>query len=226
VTRQLPLDLPHRPALGMEDFLVAGCNRAAVALVDRWPDWPAPLAVITGPEGSGKTHLAHVWQAKSGAKPVPGLAGLDPGALAPGFALVVEDVAAPLGAESERALFHLYNLAGEAGGHVLLTAREPPARWTVALPDLASRLTAAPTAAIGAPDDALLAAVLVKLFADRQIKIGTDVVTYLLARMERSFAAARTLAAALDRAALASGRKVSVALARTVLDDETAGGRR
>lgn len=219
MSRQLPLDLPHRPALGMADFLVADSNRAAVDLIDRWPDWPAPLAVIFGPEGSGKTHLAHVWQAKSGAETAR-LDGIDPGALPAEFALVIEDVTPPLDARAERTLFHLHNLAGESGGAVLLTAREPPSRWSVRLPDLASRLAAAPQAAIGVPDDALLAAVIVKLFADRQVRIGTDVVTYLLARIERSFASARETVAAIDRAGLAGRRKVSVALARSVLEGE------
>lgn len=224
MTRQLPLDLPHRPALGMEDFLVAECNRAAVACIDRWPDWPGPLAVIFGPEGSGKTHLAHVWQVKSRAATVADLSRIDPAALAPGFALVIEDVQTPFGAEAERRFFHLYNLAAETGGSLLATSREPPARWNVALPDLASRLAASAQAAIGAPDDALLAAIIVKLFADRQVKIGEDLVTYLLARIERSFAAAREIVASLDRAALASGRKVSVALARAVLEERGGDG--
>ncbi|MGB8274330.1 MAG: DNA replication protein, partial [Alphaproteobacteria bacterium] len=65
--RQLPLDLPHRPALGLEDFLVAPCNVGAVRWIDRWPDWPGPVLAITGPSACGKTHLAHVWQARSGA---------------------------------------------------------------------------------------------------------------------------------------------------------------
>ncbi len=224
MTRQLPLDLPHRPALSMEDFLVADCNRAAVACIDRWPDWPGPLAVIFGPEGSGKTHLAHVWQAKSRAQRIADMRGVDAGALAPGFALVIEDLHPPLDSGQERSLFHLYNLAGESGGSLLVTSREPPSRWNITLPDLASRLAAAPQAAIGAPDDALLAAVIVKLFADRQVKIAEDVVTYLLARIERSFAAARAVVDAIDRAALASGRKVSVALARAVLEERGAAG--
>src|SRR3546814_11282244 len=98
----------------------------------------------------------------------------------------------------------------EAGGHLLLTGRTPPARWKIGLPDLASRLRAAPTVAVDGPDDALLSAVLVKLFADRQLRVGTDVVAFVVPRMERSFAAARRLVAALDAASLASRRPVTV----------------
>jgi chromosomal replication initiation ATPase DnaA len=222
VSRQLPLELPHRPAFGTEDFLVADCNRAAVAWIDRWPDWPAPLLILFGPEGCGKTHLAHVWQARSAARVVGAaeLAGLDPGSFDPGFALVVEDMAPGLPREAQRNLFHLYNIAGENRGYLLATSRYAPAEWQISIPDLASRIGAAPAASIGAPDDALLAAVVVKLLADRQLKVGADVVAYLLPRMERSFAAARRLVAVIDAAALAEGRNVTVAFVRRVLEQE------
>ena len=129
----------------------------------------------------------------------------------PARTLVVDDadrLLATAGAKRaaiEETLFHLYNaLAGT--GAMLLTARQPAARWPIALADLRSRLRAAPAAAIDRPDDALLAAVMVKLFADRQLRVGAEVITFLVARMERSFAAAAALVEALDRAALADRR--------------------
>ena len=195
---QLALDLGHRPALGREDFLVSPCNEDAVAWVDRWPDWPGPALVIHGPAGCGKTHLARVWRQRSGATE----------------AAVVEDADRPV---DDVALFHLYNRHAEEGGHFLLTARTPPARWPGRLPDLVSRLTAAPTVAIGPPDDTLIAQVVVKLFADRQLAVGAEVVPYLVTHMERSFAAARRLVAAADDAALAAKRPVTVPLVRDVL---------
>ncbi len=195
---QLALDLGHRPALGREDFLVAPCNEDAVAWVDRWPDWPGPALVIHGPAGCGKTHLAWVWRRRSGATE----------------AAVVEDADRPV---DDVALFHLYNRHAEEGGHLLLTARTPPARWPGRLPDLVSRLAAAPTVAIGPPDDTLIAQVVVKLFADRQLEVGAEVVSYLVTHMERSFAAARHLVAAADAAALAAKRPITVPLVRDVL---------
>jgi chromosomal replication initiation ATPase DnaA len=215
---QLALDLGHRPALGYEDFLVAPSNADAVAWLDRWPEWPTPALALHGPVGCGKSHLAHVWRALSGAllvaagalsvDAVPELAGAK-------GAVVVEDVD---GGVDEEALLHLYNLLAERPGYLLLTGRLAPARWSLALPDLASRLKAMPAVAIGAPDDALFAAVLVKLFADRQLAIGVDVVSYLVAHMERSFEAARAAVAALDGAALARRRRLSVRFVREVLD--------
>ena len=214
---QIPLDLPHRPAMGAADFLVAPCNRDAVALLDRWPSWPGPALVVHGPEGCGKTHLTHVWRALSGAAAIarPALTpDAVPDLLGSARAAVVEDADAGI---DERALLHLHNLLAEEGGHLLLTGRTAPAEWGVALPDLASRLGAAMSVAVGAPDDALIGAVLVKHFADRQLSVEPAVVTFLLARMERSFAAVRSLVAALDTAALAAKRKITVPLARDVL---------
>ncbi len=215
---QLPLDLGHRAALGREDFLVAASNAAAMDWLDRWPAWPAPALVVHGPAGCGKTHLAHVFAARAEA-PVIAAAALTvaapPRLLAEARAVVVED--ADRGVD-EVALFHLYNLAKEHGAHLLLTARAPTAHWSTALPDLRSRLRSVPHVAIQPPDDALLAGLLIKLFADRQLRVAQEVVAYLLPRLERSFDAVRRLVAALDAAALAERREITVPLARRVLE--------
>jgi len=196
--RQLALPLPHRTALGREDFLVAPCNAAAVAWLDRWPDWPMGGLAVWGPAGCGKSHLGEVWRARAGADHL------------------LLDEADRI--DDERALLHRLNYVRERGLATLLLAREPPSRWSVGLADLRSRLLALPAVAVGGPDDALLAAVLAKLFADRGVAVGDDVISFLLARMERTFAAAGRLAEALDRAALAERRPVTLPLARRVLE--------
>jgi len=211
---QLTLGLPHRPALGRDDFLVAGSNADAVAWLDRWPDWPATALALHGPMASGKTHLAQVWRHRSGA--VEALGRFDPLALAAAGAVVLDLDAAP-GPAEERPLLHLYNLLAERRGHLLLVGREPPARWPVQLPDLSSRLSTAPAVALLPPDDELRAAVMVKLFADRQLRVDADVVGYLVQRLDRSFAAIGAAVAALDEAALAERRPITVPLARAVL---------
>jgi chromosomal replication initiation ATPase DnaA len=213
---QLPLELGHRPALGDQDFLVAPANAAAVAWFDRWPQWPAPALVLWGPAGSGKTHLAHVFAARAGAV-VLDAAGLTVANLPDRLGAARTAILDPAEAADEEALLHLYNILAERGGHLLVVARAPPSRWNIALADLGSRLRAAPLAALGPPDDALLSSVLVKLFADRQIAVGADVVAYLVPRLERSFAAAQRMVAALDQAALAAHRPVTVPLVRAVL---------
>ena len=206
---QLTLDLPHRAALGAEDFLVSDCNLAAVRLVDDWPNWQNHVQLLLGPQASGKTHLARVWQALSGAQALAPetlvmsvLDGLDEAT-----PLVVED--ADRIAYDEKALFHLLNLAREKRLYVLITAESAPSRWGLALPDLKSRLNGIPAVEISAPDEALIRTVLLKHFADRQLDIDPKVLTYLALHVDRSLAAAAAAVAAVDRAALASGRKIS-----------------
>lgn len=220
---QLPLDFEHRPSLTGEDFLVVESNRDAVIWLDRWPDWPTPALVIHGPAGCGKTHLAHVFLARSGGRK---LSILDMSAVEPRdliedvSACVIEDAERLIKANLESALLHLYNALKETGGHMLLTSRQPPSRWQVQLADLRSRLNTATAVRIGAPDDTLMQAVVVKLFADRQVKVDQEVVTFMLARMERSFEAARELVARIDAAALKERRKITVRLVRGVLKDD------
>lgn len=217
VVSQLPLDLGFRPALGRADFLVASCNEVAIGWIDRWPLWPGPALALYGPASSGKTHLAEVWRARSAG------AAIDPRALTPALvpqllgaaeAVLVDDAEQ----SDEEALLHLYNLLAERRGHLLLVSREPPSRWRIALADLRSRLLAAPSVVVAAPDDALLGAVLVKLFADRQLTVSEEVIAYLLVQIERSFAAAEDAVAALDAASLAEGRAVTIPLVRAVLN--------
>ena len=214
--RQLALALPHAESFAREDFLTGAPNEAALAMIERWPDWPDRALALVGPEGAGKSHLAAIWAETAGARRVSARALGETnliGALATG-ALVIEDAPARL---DERALFHLLNLIREEEACLLITARAAPARWGVALPDLASRLRAVPTVALSAPDDALLRAVLVKLFADRQLGVDSSLVSYLTTRIERSFAAARAAVETLDREALRMQRPVTRALAAELL---------
>lgn len=217
MTPQLTLRLGHRTAMAAEDFLVADSNAEAVAWIDRWPDWPAPALVVYGPPGCGKTHLANVWRARSGGPLLAAelLGRADPVALLGGRPhCAIEE---PDAGVDELALLHLYNLLAEVRGTMLLTARRPPSRWQIRLPDLRSRLAAAPAVGVQPPDDALMAAVVVKLFADRQLQVRQDVVDHLLRHIERSFEAARAAVAALDEASLARRRPITAALARAVL---------
>ena len=206
---QLTLDLPHRAALSAEDFLVSDCNLAAVRLIDSWPNWQDHVQLLIGPAASGKTHLARVWQALSGAQALgpENLAMNVLDAMGEGTPLVAEDADRRL--YDEKALFHLLNLARENRLFVLLTAQTAPSRWGISLPDLLSRLNAVPVIQIGAPDEALIRTVMLKHFADRQLDIDPKVLTYLALHVDRSLAAAEAAVAAVDRAALATGRKIS-----------------
>lgn len=211
--RQLALAFGHAESFARDDFLSGPPNEAALALIERWPDWPDRIMVLVGPEGSGKSHLASIWAADVGARSLSAhaLNQVDvPAALATG-ALVVEDVApAEL---DERALFHLLNLAREEGASLLLTAGSAPAGWPLEIRDLGSRLRALPVVTVSAPDDALLRSVIIKLAADRQLPVDESLVSFLATRIERSFAAARDAIAQLDREAMRQHRPVTRALA-------------
>ncbi|MGE0340192.1 MAG: chromosomal replication initiator DnaA [Xanthobacteraceae bacterium] len=215
--RQLPLELPHVVSFRRDDFLEAPANEKALALVEAWPDWTVNTAAIVGPQGSGKSHLASIWAERAGARVVPArLLTPDevPGSLATG-ALVVENLLP--GEFDESALFHLLNLAREEAAWLLFTSSHALESGMAKLPDLASRLRTIPSAKLDAPDDALIAAVLVKLFADRQVAVDQDLIAYLLPRMERSLGSARDLVAKIDTAALAAGRPATRAFVASLL---------
>jgi len=223
--QQIPLDLGHRTAQGRDDFLIAPGNRDAVSWIDMWPQWPAPALIVCGPAACGKSHLAAVWRDRAQAT------ALNPADLsrreardlfAAGIHFTLDAIDPWIGdKDAETTLFHLYNMARENSSTLLLTMRAAPTHLEFALPDLASRLRAAPVAPIAAPDEILLSAVMVKMFADRQLPVTQDILNYVLPRMERSFVAARDLVSAIDRLALAEKKPVSIALARRVLMDQS-----
>lgn len=219
---QIPLDFAHPSAETRDDLIVSDPLSAAVTLVDRWPDWPSPVVILAGPVGSGKSHLAAIWAAHSGAVRVTAAAddvtAIEAVASGP---LLIEDI--DRAGFDETALFHLINAVRAAGSTMLITTRLWPAAWKVTLPDLASRLKAATIVEIGEPDDDLLAQVLVKLFADRQIVVDDRIVAYMVARMERSLAAARLLVARIDEIALSRRAPVSRAIAAQALGEMEAG---
>jgi chromosomal replication initiation ATPase DnaA len=217
---QLAFDLPAQEAFRRADFYPSPANAEALAAIDSWPAWPQGKLLLIGPEGAGKTHLAHLWAEVSGAR-ILQPADLQEDLL-PDLAktpLVLENAEAiAAGPHLQTALFHLHNLM--AGQGLLITASSPPRDWGLTLADLQSRLQAIPVASLNAPDDALLAAVLLKLFADRQITVPPNLIPFLLLRMDRSIAAARALVSALDARALQEGRAVTRALAAEMLDSD------
>ena len=217
MTGQLAFDLPVREGFGRADFYPSPANAAALAAVDQWRNWPDGRLLLLGPAGSGKSHLAHIWAAETGAIWISPNHLSDQLADIPANASVILDGAERTAGQSETALFYLYNRL-IPHGRLLLNANTPPRDWGLGLPDLLSRLQSMPVARLEAPDDDLLAAVLVKLLADRQIAAPANLVTYLLPRMERSIAAARALIATLDARALANHRPITRQLAAEVLD--------
>ena len=217
--RQLAFALPHAESLTRDNFLEGPANEAALTLIERWPDWPNRIMLLTGEEGAGKSHLASIWAERSGARVISAhalTASSVPSALATG-AVAVEDLKAD--GFDERALFHLMNLAREDAAFVLITARVPPSAFEIELRDLRSRLRAVPLVSLAPPDDLLFRALIVKFCADRQLAVDESLVGYLASRIERSYAAARRAVELLDTEALRLGRPVNRALAAELLRD-------
>lgn len=209
---QLTLSFPVAERLDADDFLVSGSNAEAYSAIERWPDWPDPVLLLIGPTGSGKTHLATIWAKRSHAwllTPKDVQDHAVPHLVSAG-ALVIDHTDAQ--SFDEAALFHLLNAARARRTFLLITARQPPDLWGLTTPDLLSRLRLAPLVSIGEPDDALLRSVLVKMFLDRQLVVDTAVVDALAQRGERSFDAARQAVEALDKRALASGKRITRAM--------------
>lgn len=223
MAEQLVFDLPVETAFGRDDFFTSAANAEAVSALEQWADWPLGKLVLVGPAGAGKSHLARIWADLAGAQvieadgdwSVDGIQG----------AVCVENVHKIAGTRAvEEKLFHLHNIQAQAGAALLMTGQGVPSGWTIGLPDLASRLQGSQLVQLGAPDDTLLAAVLLKQCADRQLQVEPGVVEYILRRAERSFEGMRDLVAMLDRVSLQRKRPVGQGLVREMLaqmEDQT-----
>lgn len=221
MSEQLIFPFEFRSASGRDDFIVSSCNEYAVALIDRWPDWPMNAAALYGPSGSGKSHLVQIWQARANATIVSASTMTSDGPPSSGDStpLALEDVdsvaATP---ERDRLLFAILN---QTSRPLLLTGQRPPAEWTVTLPDLASRLSSLPAFALWAPDETLLAGIARKLFTDRQLDVSDTAIMRMVQSLERSPAAIRDFVARADAAALARHRPINAALIRELLAESS-----
>jgi chromosomal replication initiation ATPase DnaA len=208
--------------MGADDFLVTDSNRDAAAWIDKWPDWPAHGLIVTGHSGSGKTHLLNLWLKKTGGQLISHSLFMSSDTqilMAIHACLAIDNGDDFAGsAEAEEKLFHLYNHLKDSKGSLLITMKSGAGQAGFMLPDLRSRLLALPAVSLGAPDDTLLAALIVKQFRDRQVALDIGVVDYLSSRIARDAASIRDLVERLDHASLAEGRKITIALARKILE--------
>ena len=221
MSQQLSFDLPVVPALGRDDFMIAPSNALAVAMIETSQNWEGGNLILCGPEGSGKTHLSHVWAGTHDGQIVSAMAlsDTDIPTLAQ-TAVVVEDVPKiAANSDAQIALFHLHNLMRMNQHLLLMTGSGTPNHWGLSLPDLQSRIDAAGVAALEAPDDTLLGAVIAKQFSDRQLMPRPDVIPFLVLRIDRSFSAAREVVCAMDGHSLARHKPLTRALASQVLDN-------
>lgn len=223
MNKQFTLSFGYSSSYDMNDFMVSDCNEEAVAWFEKYPDWPVPALIVYGKSGSGKTHLAYVFAGGEFGEACPIINGKDfsmkdaenlPEFIGEAKCVVVDNADA---CKEEAALFHLYNYIKETKRHVLLTAKNHPSKWDIKLADLRSRMLAALSVGIGEPDDAQMAAVIVKLFSDRQIRIDQEVVVYLISHMERSFSEACRIVKEADELSLSEKRRITIPLIKQLL---------
>ncbi|WP_169569068.1 HdaA/DnaA family protein [Sneathiella limimaris] len=217
--QQIPLEFAFISSKGREDFLVSDANSTAVSWLDKWPNWPAPFLLITGPKGCGKTHLSHIWADKTAAKTLQAndldRLTIEELAEVAKSCVVLEDVDE---ATNEPNFFHLYNLIKENGQFLLITSQLIIDEWDIQLPDLRSRMATVQVARIEEPDDMLFGAILLKLFSDRQLQVTPEVIQYLLTRLERTFKAALSTVEELDSLSLSEKRRITIPLVRDLLN--------
>lgn len=230
MAQQLPLNLTLRPSDPRDTLVCGPANAEARAALADPRRWRGGALALVGPCGSGKSHLARAWAAEQGALLVSAmdaavhqsatcdLAQTILDAVHAGQALVMDaaDGLAP------RALYQLLNAARrDAAAAVLLTSRREPREWPAAaeIPDVASRLQALPVAFLQPPSDEEFVDVLRTVFQRRGVLVEDTFISYVHARIERSYGAAAALADALDARALAARRPVTRALAQAYFSE-------
>lgn len=194
-TGQIALPLDWSAGGSNDGPLIVGTSNAdAVRYLRHVGTWPVRTAVLNGPRGSGRSLIGRLFARDTGGRVIDGHTSV-----------------------SEEELFHAWNAAQASGTPLLIIADAPPAEWGIALPDLRSRLAAVPVLAIGAPDDGLARDLIEALFAQRGIALAPGVASYIVPRMERSYATIHRIVAALDAASLERGGGIGVRLTRETL---------
>ncbi|MFN7039017.1 MAG: HdaA/DnaA family protein [Alphaproteobacteria bacterium] len=221
--QQFVFELNESENYSNEDYIVSVSNQAAIQTINNWPNWGNRLyhniLLIYGVEGCGKTHLSHIWQRKSNAKFLSKLAFYQ---YSPNELLdrtdcyIIEDFEEWIDLEIK--LLHLLNLIIEKKKFLLITMNTRPRAISIKLLDLSSRLYSFPNIEISAPDDELLSKILLKYFADRHLRVNTQIINYMLPRIERSFANLKKFVEALDKKSLVEKRNITIPLIKEVLD--------
>jgi chromosomal replication initiation ATPase DnaA len=209
--QQIPFALPVDPSMGEDDFLITPSNQMAASQLNQ--DGPV---LLLGPKGTGKSHLARIWQKRNKAA----LFDVARGDIAALHSAVMWEDADHTGwnAHTQENAFHLLNTVKEKKLALLITAATPPAQWKLTLADLRSRLLALPVAQMDMPDDALVAGLLLKHFKDRQLRVSEEVLNYMIPRIARDGVVIERVVRELDTLSLANNRAITIPLIRKILD--------
>lgn len=220
MSNQLSFSLPKKETLDRDNYFVSQANQGAVSLIEDWINWPSQKLILVGSEGSGKTHLGHLWASEVGATIINATTLMEQQiselSKAP---VLVEDInEIQRNQPVEIVLFHLHNLLYSEGHSLLMTSQILPGRLSFSLEDLQSRIEASTIAKLHPVDDDLLGAILIKMFADRQIYFSDKLLTYVLSRVERSYTAAKLFVEEVDSKAMAESRVIGKKLVRDILE--------
>ena len=210
------LDLPIRSARGRHDFIVSKSNEEAIFWLDSWPEWPMHGLVVCGPHGSGKTHLGCLWKDQSNAIEVKGSEVSKILEIVREHERFLTCFVDDADTANPEPLLHLYNHIYSKGGYLLFTAKNPPAAWQRQLPDLISRLKSLPISQIGLPDDDLLKGILFKMFDDKQVSVNSNLINFIISRMNRSYGSAFEIVERLNEESLSKKRAITIPFVRDV----------
>lgn len=219
---QFSFNLGHKSNFTLDDYHVTIVNEDIFNFVELWPNWGAHrlsnIIFIQGPESSGKTHIAHIWQEKTAAIFLNKNNILNPNSymISHKNCFILENIEQY--ADCEEQLFHLINYFINEKKYLLITSKHLSQNLSFKLEDLNSRLKALTSFSILEPDDELFKVLLVKQCYDRQIRISPDVVNYLSNNMERSYQAIKEIVDLIDEATLSQKRAITIPMIKELLN--------
>ncbi|MBO9575543.1 MAG: chromosomal replication initiator DnaA [Sphingobium sp.] len=192
---QLPLPIGWSERGEADRLLMTRANADAIALLRDWARWPSPATLLVGPARSGRSLLGRLFVAESGGELIDDADRVD-----------------------EEQLFNRWNLARESGRPLLLIAQEAPPLWAVSLPDLRTRLATAAIARIAPPDEEVAAALIAHGLDRAGSAYAPGVPEFIARRVTRCYETVAKLVEALNAESLSSGRKLTVASGRAMLE--------
>ena len=224
---QIPLQLEPRRPDRFDDFIV-GPNVNTLAAVRQLLNEPGGSLFLSGPDGSGKSHLLNALchEARENGlaafyiapKRLPEEAAASLEGLQVLDLVCVDDLDSVAGNPVwESALFSCFNEVRAARGRLLVSSNQPLASLEFCLPDLASRLAWGVRQNLRLPDDDGKLEILQQRALTLRIDLPQDVQSYLLKYGKRDMSSLLLALERLKDAAFAGKRKITVPLAREIL---------
>ena len=216
IPKQLAFDLPSRPALGRSDFFISDCNSIAVKLMEDWSSWPNRQHILSGPAGSGKTHLAGIFESKYKAIRMQekDLNNNIFKSLKLHENVILDNFE---NKSDEKILYSLFNLVDQDNKYLIINSNIPLTKMGFKLSDLSSRAKNCILAEIKDPDDDLIFALILKNFADMQIKVEKRLIDYIVKRIDRSYRKISNFIYKVDEISLKKKKSINLKIIKNLL---------